>query len=77
MVRWRTTGREKNRDSKSSIFNTSFALFITVRHAAKPFVYKAPGERAAIGRRKGVARIVGLKLSGIIGWTLWRSVYLI
>ena len=41
-----------------------------------PFVYKAPGELAAIGRRTGVARIFGLKFSGVVGWVLWRTVYL-
>jgi NADH:ubiquinone reductase (H+-translocating) len=41
-----------------------------------PFVYKAPGQLASIGRRTGVARIFGLRFSGIIGWILWRSVYL-
>jgi NADH dehydrogenase len=40
------------------------------------FRYKAPGQLASIGRRSGVARIFGLKFSGIIGWILWRSVYL-
>jgi NADH dehydrogenase len=41
-----------------------------------PFKYKAPGQLAAIGRRTGVARIFGLKFSGVVGWVLWRSVYL-
>lgn len=41
-----------------------------------PLVYKAPGQLAAIGRRTGVARIFGLKFSGVVGWVLWRSVYL-
>ncbi len=41
-----------------------------------PFVYKAPGQIAAIGRRTGVARIFGLKFSGVVGWVLWRTVYL-
>jgi NADH:quinone reductase (non-electrogenic) len=41
-----------------------------------PFVYKAPGQLAAIGRRTGVARIFGLKFSGFVGWALWRTVYL-
>lgn len=43
---------------------------------ATPFVYKTPGQLAAIGRRTGVARIFGLKFSGIVGWVLWRTVYL-
>lgn len=41
-----------------------------------PFVYKAPGQLAAIGRRTGVARIFGLNISGFVGWSLWRSIYL-
>jgi NADH dehydrogenase len=41
-----------------------------------PFLYKAPGQLASIGRRTGVARIFGLKFSGVFGWVLWRSVYL-
>jgi NADH:ubiquinone reductase (H+-translocating) len=44
---------------------------------ATPFVYKAPGQLAAIGRRTGVARIFGLKFSGFAGWVLWRTVYLV
>lgn len=32
-----------------------------------PFVYKAPGQLAAIGRRTGVAKIFGLKFSGVVG----------
>jgi NADH dehydrogenase len=59
------------------------------RHAAKnicarlkgkrtlPFTYKAPGQLATIGRRTGVANIFGLKFSGIVGWVLWRTVYLL
>ena len=41
-----------------------------------PFLYKAPGQLAAIGRRTGVARIFGFKFSGVVGWVLWRTVYL-
>ena len=43
---------------------------------ARPFVYKMPGQLATIGRRTGVASLFGLKFSGIVGWVLWRSVYL-
>jgi NADH dehydrogenase len=43
---------------------------------AKPFRYKMPGQLATIGRRTGVASIFGLKFSGVVGWALWRSVYL-
>jgi NADH dehydrogenase len=31
---------------------------------------------AAIGRRAGVADILGVRFSGFIAWWLWRTVYL-
>jgi NADH dehydrogenase len=40
------------------------------------FVYKAPGQLAAIGRRTGVAHLFGFNVSGLVGWTLWRTIYL-
>jgi NADH dehydrogenase len=43
---------------------------------ARPFRYKMPGQLATIGRRTGVARVFGLKFSGVVGWALWRFVYL-
>jgi NADH dehydrogenase len=42
----------------------------------KAFVYKAPGQLAAIGRRTGVAHLFGFNVSGLVGWALWRSIYL-
>lgn len=42
----------------------------------QPFVFTTLGQLAAIGRRTGVARILGLRFSGIIAWFLWRSIYL-
>jgi NADH dehydrogenase len=49
----------------------------TIRGAKpKPFIYKSMGELAALGRRAGVANIMGIKFSGFIGWVLWRSIYL-
>jgi NADH dehydrogenase len=31
---------------------------------------------ASIGRRTGVARILGMNFSGFVAWWLWRSIYL-
>ena len=42
----------------------------------KAFVYKAPGQLAAIGRRTGVAHLLGFNVSGLVGWVLWRTIYL-
>ena len=42
----------------------------------RPFKFKMLGMLAAIGRRTGVAEVLGMKFSGIIAWWLWRSIYL-
>jgi len=38
--------------------------------------YRAVGTLAALGCRTGVARVLGVKLSGFPAWFLWRTVYL-
>ncbi len=42
----------------------------------KPFQFTTLGALAAIGRRTGVARILGWNFSGFIAWFLWRTIYL-
>ena len=42
----------------------------------KAFVFSTIGQLAAIGRRTGVARIMGINFSGFIAWWLWRTIYL-
>jgi NADH dehydrogenase len=42
----------------------------------KPFQFKTIGQLAAIGRRSGVASILGFRFSGILAWILWRTIYL-
>jgi len=39
----------------------------------KPFGFKMLGMLAAIGRRTGVAQILGFRFSGLIAWFLWRT----
>jgi len=42
----------------------------------KPFTFSAIGQLASIGRRTGVANILGVNFSGFIAWWLWRTIYL-
>jgi hypothetical protein len=42
----------------------------------KPFVFATLGLLAAIGRRSGVANIMGVNISGFAAWFLWRTIYL-
>jgi NADH dehydrogenase len=44
--------------------------------AKTPFAFSTIGLLAAIGRRAGVANILGFKFSGFIAWWLWRTIYL-
>lgn len=42
----------------------------------RAFTYKTMGQMAAIGRRSGVANVLGWKFSGFFAWVLWRAYYL-
>jgi NADH dehydrogenase len=42
----------------------------------RPFVFSTIGQLASIGRRTGVAQILGYNFSGFIAWWLWRTIYL-
>jgi NADH:ubiquinone reductase (H+-translocating) len=41
-----------------------------------PFRFNTLGLLASIGRRTGVARILGVNFSGFVAWWLWRTIYL-
>jgi NADH dehydrogenase len=43
----------------------------------KPFRYSTIGLLAPIGKRTGVANILGVNFSGFIAWWLWRTIYLL
>ena len=42
----------------------------------RKFSFVTIGQLAAIGRRTGVANILGVNFSGFIAWWLWRGIYL-
>ena len=41
-----------------------------------PFRFRALGMLASLGKRRAVAQVLGLELSGFVAWFLWRTVYL-
>ncbi|MFO0698155.1 MAG: NAD(P)/FAD-dependent oxidoreductase [Nitrospira sp.] len=43
----------------------------------KPFLYSTIGLLAPIGKRTGVANILGINFSGFLAWWLWRTIYLL
>jgi NADH dehydrogenase len=46
------------------------------RRSLRAFSYKGVGHLAALGRRSAVAEFMGIRLSGLAAWWLWRTVYL-
>jgi NADH dehydrogenase len=42
----------------------------------QPFRFETLGLLASIGRRTGVANILGVNFSGFVAWVLWRTIYL-
>lgn len=53
-------------------------ILATVRQGWKrPFTYSTIGLLAPIGRRTGVANILGINFSGFVAWWLWRTIYLL
>jgi NADH dehydrogenase len=43
----------------------------------RPFFFKQLGQLCSIGGRRAVAEMFGFRISGLIAWFLWRSVYLL
>ncbi|MEX2091521.1 MAG: FAD-dependent oxidoreductase [Pirellulales bacterium] len=42
----------------------------------KSYEFRTLGTLASLGRRSAVADILGLKISGVLAWILWRMIYL-
>jgi NADH dehydrogenase len=42
----------------------------------KKFSFRTLGQLASLGRRTGVANILGINFSGFVAWWLWRTIYL-
>jgi NADH dehydrogenase len=52
-------------------------ILATIRgEEKKPFLFSTLGLLAPIGKRSGVANILGVNFSGFIAWWLWRTIYL-
>ena len=42
----------------------------------RPFVFESKGSMAKIGKRNGVALLMGIRIHGFAAWFLWRQYYL-
>jgi NADH dehydrogenase len=67
------TAQHAVREGKTVARNLAAALD---GRAKRPFRFSTLGQLATIGRRTGVANVLGINFSGFIAWWLWRTVYL-
>lgn len=42
----------------------------------RPFSFKPVGQLCSIGHHNAVAEVMGMRLSGLLAWFLWRTIYL-
>ena len=66
------TAQHASREGKVVAENIIASVYGTPKTA---FSFKTLGALAAIGRRTGVARILGVNFSGFLAWFLWRGIY--
>jgi NADH:ubiquinone reductase (H+-translocating) len=67
------TAQHALREGKVAAHNIIAALHGTKK---KRFDFSTIAQLATIGRRTGVANILGINFSGFIAWWLWRTIYL-
>jgi NADH dehydrogenase len=67
------TAQHAIREGKVVAQNIAAAL---LGRPLRPFSFRTIGLLASIGRRMGVARILGFNFSGFFAWWMWRTVYL-
>jgi NADH dehydrogenase len=52
-------------------------IVATIRgQAKKPFTFTGLGKLGSLGRHSAVAEVMGVKMSGLPAWMLWRGIYL-
>jgi len=61
---------------EAKIVSKNIISSVRDENSQKPFVYQSKGSMAKIGKRNGVALLMGNKIHGFAAWFLWRQYYL-
>lgn len=69
-----TTGQLAERQGRQVAENI---MRVLKGQPTKPFFYKPLGQLCGIGAHNAVAEVLGVCLSGVPAWILWRTVYLL
>ncbi len=67
------TAQHATREAACAARNIVAALRGTPKQA---FAFTALGKMGSLGRRSAVAEVFGIRLSGLLAWWLWRTIYL-
>lgn len=68
-----TTGQLAERQGRQAALNL---VRILKGEPTKPFRFKNLGQLCSIGGYSAVAEMLGMRISGLLAWLLWRGVYL-
>ena len=68
-----TTGQFAVRQGRQAALNL---IRILNGEATQPFRFKALGQLCSIGGYQAVAELLGIRISGLLAWFLWRGIYL-
>ena len=61
---------------ESKIASKNIISSIKGENSQNPFVYHSKGSMAKIGKRNGVALLMGNRIHGFMAWVIWRQYYL-
>ena len=61
---------------EASVVSSNVISTIDGKSEMKSFTYKTKGSMAKIGKRNGVALLMGYKIQGFLAWLIWRQYYL-
>jgi NADH dehydrogenase len=69
-----TTGQFAEREGRQAAENI---VRVLRGEPTRPFYFKPLGQLCSIGGRRAVAEMFGFRVSGLLAWFMWRSVYLL
>jgi len=70
------TAQHAIREAKTVSKNIIAAINGRDENAQRPFIYDSKGSMAKIGKRDGVALLMGHRFKGFLAWFIWRQYYL-
>ncbi len=61
---------------ESKVLSENLINAVEGSKSQKPFIYDSKGSMAKIGKKDGVALVMGHEFKGLIAWFIWKQYYL-